>query len=69
MLYHYYVVVSHAVGHEKKIVSVVPREQKKRALKKDKRGTEREKRVRCPDEADKLTKNTPQGMRRIFTGD
>ena len=54
MLYHYYVVVSHAVGHEKRIVSVVPREQKKRAVKKDKRGTEREKRVRCPEKTRKL---------------
>ena len=54
MLYHYYVVVSHAVGHEKRIVSVVPREQKKRAVKKDKRGTEREKRVRCPEKPRKL---------------
>ena len=58
--------VSHAVGHEKRIVSVVPREQKKRTVKKDKRGTGKRKRARCPDEADKLTKNTPQGMRRIF---
>ena len=56
MLYHYYVVVSHAVGHEKRIASVVPREQKKRAVKKDKRGTEREKRVRCPEESSKRDK-------------
>ena len=41
-------------GHEKRIVSVVPREQKKRAVKKDKRGTEREKRVRCPEKPRKL---------------
>jgi hypothetical protein len=37
-------------------VSVVPREQKKRAVKKDKRGTEREKRVRCPEESSKRDK-------------
>ena len=50
-------------------MSVVPQEQKKRAVKKDKRGIGKRKRARCPDEADKLTKNTPQGMRRIFMGD
>ena len=54
MLYHYYVVVSHAVGHEKRIVSVVPREQKKRVVRKNKRGTGREKRVRCPEKPRKL---------------
>ena len=46
--------VSYAAGHEKKFVSVVPREPKKKAVKKDKWGTGREKRVRCPDEADSL---------------
>ena len=54
MLYHYYVVVSHAVGHEKRIVSVVPREQKKRTVKKDKRGTGKGKRARCPEKPRKL---------------
>ena len=53
MLYHYYVVVSHAVGHEKRIVSVVPQEEKKEsgAPMRSVNG---------------IKKNTPQGMRRIF---
>ena len=37
-------------------MSVVPQKQKKRAVKKDKRGIEREKRVRCPDEISKRDK-------------
>jgi len=47
-------VVSHAAGHEKRIVSVVPKEQKKRTVKKDKRGTEKGKRARCPEKPKKL---------------
>lgn len=47
-------------------MGVMPRKSKRKAVKKDKRGIEREKRVRCPDEADKLTKNTPHSLRRIF---
>ena len=43
-------------GHEKRIVSVVPRKSKRKAVKKDKRGIEREKRVRCPEEISKRDK-------------
>jgi hypothetical protein len=72
MLYHYYVVVSHAVGHEKRIASVVPREQKKRAVKKDKRGTGKRKKSQMPRKTEKIVKrhrkvekNTKKrGMRR-----
>ena len=48
--------VSHAVGHEKRIVSVVPREQKKRTEKKDKRGTGKRKRARCPEKNEKIVR-------------
>ena len=56
ILYHYYVVVSHAAGHEKKIVSVVPREQKKRAVKKDKRGTGKRKKSQMPRNNEKIVR-------------
>lgn len=48
-------------------MSVVPQKQKKRAVKKDKRGTERKKESDAPMRSvNGIKKNTPQGMRRIF---